>query len=168
MMSSELLIGHTREGVVIRLVGRGTIDESLALRTAAERFLAVSGVILDATHCDYMDSTFLGCLVGIKKLADPIAERRFVIAVPAATRAQIFATSSLDRYFDFVDACPSIIGQWSTVVVNKLERAELGRHVMHCHEHLADRGGAQAAAFKSIADQLAKELGEKPASKSER
>jgi hypothetical protein len=43
-----------------------------------------------------------------------------------------------------------------------LPRADLGRHVMECHRRLAELGGSRAPSFRSIADQLARELGEAP------
>ena len=39
---------------------------------------------------------------------------------------------------------------------------DLGRHIMECHRRLAELGGSQAASFRSIADHLARELGEAP------
>jgi anti-anti-sigma factor len=158
-MPSELVIGRIRDGVAIRVVGRGTMQESIALRKAVEPFLSGRRIVFDATQCEYLDSTFLGCLVGINKACE-CAGCRFVIAAPAASRAKLFATSSLDRYFDFIDSCPPIIGHSTAIVVSEPERIDLGRHVMRCHEHLAERGGAEAAVFDAIVKELARELGE--------
>jgi anti-anti-sigma regulatory factor len=159
-MLSEFLIGNVSDGLVVRIVGRGTMQESLALRAAVEGSLDTSIVVFDATLCDYVDSTFLGCLIWVKKACEQAAACQFVIAASAATRVKLFSASSLDQYFDFVDASPEPLDKLVTINIKKLDPKELGRHVMHCHELLADMGGSQARAFKAVADRLAKELGD--------
>lgn len=159
-MATEFLIGSLSNGLVVRIVGRGTMQESVAFRATIEANRDASVVVFDATSCDYVDSTFLGCLIWIKKACEPTAARQFVIAASAATRVRLFSMSSLDGYFDFVDASPEPIDELVKVDIQKLDPQELGRHVMRCHELLADMGGSKASAFKAVADRLAKELGE--------
>ena len=77
----------------------------------------------------------------------------------AAARIKLFCTSSLDRYFDFVDECPKILDRCASIDVGRIERDEFGRHVLRCHEELAEMGGREAPAFRAIAERLAKELG---------
>src|SRR4051812_34311854 len=109
-MRSEFLIGPSLNGTVVRLVGRGTMCESPGFRDAVTRYLDSGTVIFDATQCEYLDSTFLGCLIGLKKACENKPDRRFLIAASPANRIKLFCTSSLDRYFDFVDTCPEIVG----------------------------------------------------------
>jgi anti-anti-sigma regulatory factor len=161
-MPSEFLIGRFSEGVVVRIVGRGTMQESLAFRAAVEPGLDAGVVVFDATHCDYVDSTFLGFLIWMKKACEQSAERRFVIAASHATRLKLFSTSSLDGYFDFVEACPEPLDKFVAIDAEERNPKELGRHVMRCHELLAEMGGRQAKPFKAVVDRLAKELGENP------
>ncbi len=160
-MPSKFLIGHLSDGLVIRVVGCATMRESPAFRAAVEPNLDAGNVLFDATQCDYVDSTFLGCLIGIKKACELLSSRRFVIAACAATRIKLFSTSSLDRYFDFIDACPEPLDHFVTLDIEKIEPQELGRHIMHCHERLANMGGPNALAFRAVADHLANELDQK-------
>ena len=158
-MTSEFLLGRFSKGIVIRLIGRGTMLESPAFRDAAQRGMDSGIVIFDATECAYLDSTFLGCLIGLKKASERMAERRFLIVAPVQARIKLFCTSSLDRYFDFVDTCPEMLGECVTIDIEKPDRHELGHHIMRCHERLAEMGGRESAAFRAIADRLAHELG---------
>jgi hypothetical protein len=176
-MPSKFLIGRLTDGLLVRIVGQATMQESPAFRAAVEPSLDMGIVVFDATQCDYLDSTFLGCLIGIKKtcefypplspqLSPPLSPqlsppRRFVIAACNATRVKLFSTSSLDRYFDFVDPCPEPLGQFVAIDIEKVAPKELGQHVMRCHQRLVDMGGPHAMEFKAVADQLAKELDEK-------
>jgi anti-anti-sigma regulatory factor len=159
-MPSEFLIGRFSEGLIVRIVGRGTIQESLAFRATVEPGLDASAIVFDATQCEYVDSTFLGFLVWMKKDCEQSGQRRFVIAASEATRVKLFTASSLAGYFDFVDACPKPLGRFMKIDAKTLDAESLGRHVLRCHELLADMGGRQAPAFRAAADRLAKELGE--------
>jgi hypothetical protein len=136
------------------------MQESLAFRAAVESNLDGAIVVFDATRCDYVDSTFLGCLIWAKKACEQTAACHFVIATSAATRIKLFSMSALCGYFDFVDASPEPLDDFVKIDIEKLDPTELGRHVMHCHELLADMGGSKAQAFRAVADRLAKELGE--------
>ncbi len=158
-MTSELLIGRFSNGIVVRVIGRGTMRESPAFRAAAELGLKAGAVVFDATRCEYLDSTFLGCLIGLKKACENTPQRRFLIAASPATRIKLFCTSSLDRYFDFIDTCPEVLAPCAAMDVGNLVPDELGRHVMRCHERLAEMGGRESATFQAVADRLAKELG---------
>jgi len=158
-MPCELRVGQISGGTVVCLVGRGTMCESPTFRALAQRLLDDGVVIFDASSCEYLDSTFLGCLIGLKKSCEHLSDRRFLIAASADTRMKLFCTSSLDRYFDFVDACPDAVGKCEKIDLEKTEQHELGHHIMRCHERLAEMGGRESARFQAIADQLAKELG---------
>ena len=160
MMPTEFRIGRCANGLVISIVGRGTMQESLAFRAAVEHPTTAAVVVFDARQCDYVDSTFLGCLIWMKKACERSPGRQFVIAASKATRIKLFSLSSLSGYFDFVDDCPEPVDKFVAIDVEKVTSEELGRHVMRCHELLADMGGDQACAFKAVAERLAKELGE--------
>jgi anti-anti-sigma regulatory factor len=160
-MPPEFTIGRFSEGLVVRIVGRGTMQESLAFRAVVEHSPIAAVVVFDATYCEYVDSTFLGCLIWMKKACEQSPQRKFFIAASDATRVKLFSTSSLNGYFDFVDACAEPVDKFVAIDVEKLDPEELGRHVMRCHELLADMGGRNAKAFKAVADRLAKELGDK-------
>jgi anti-anti-sigma factor len=157
---SEVLVGRIAGGLVIRLVGRGTIQESYALREIVEANIDCGTVVFDATQCAYLDSTFLGCLIAINKSCEQSPTRRFVVAASEAVRIKLFSTSSLDKYFEFVDDCPQPVDDLECIGVEQPDRNTLGQHVMRCHQRLAERGGREETTFRSIADQLRKELGD--------
>ncbi len=136
------------------------MQESPALRAVVEHCPGAAVVVFDARQCDYADSTFLGGLIWIKKACESAPQRQFVIAASEATRIRLFTTSSLNRYFDFIDVPPEPLDDWVAIDVQKLDPKSLGRHVMRCHELLAGMGGDKAKAFRSVADRLAVELGD--------
>lgn len=159
-MPSTLQMGYSSDGIIVRVVGQGTMVESPAFRAVAEASLDSGVVIFDAARCDYLDSTFLGCLVGIQKSCEQSRDRRFVIAASSSTRIKLFSTTSLDQYFEFVESVSGPVKSLETIRVDKLDPKELGRHVMQCHRRLAGHSCRDAPEFKAVADRLAEELGE--------
>jgi hypothetical protein len=135
--------------------------ESPVFRDTVERLFERGFVVLDASGCNYLDSTFLGCLIGLKKAGECAGRSRLLVAASPATRIKLFCTSSLHRYFDFVDVLPELTGPIETVDLADTRRDELGPHIMTCHERLAEMGGKEAPAFRAIAERLAKELGQR-------
>ncbi len=160
-MDSQLLMGYLPEGVLIRVVGRGTMRESPAFRAAAESALRGGRLVADMESCEYLDSTFLGCLIGVQKLAEGRPSTNFHIAAEPAVRVKLFGLTSLDQYFDFIDQRLKPTTEMVEIECDELDQLELGRHVLECHRRLAERGGHDAEAFRRACDRLSAELNER-------
>lgn len=157
VVQDSMQLGSTAQESIIRVIGRGTMRESPALRTAAEVALERGPLLIDMSQCEYLDSTMLGCLIGIRKLAEQ-HERRFEIAADRSQQVKLFSTSSLDKYFDFVERAPEAAGEWLEIEPESLDTEALSRHVLVCHERLADRGGSEGAVFRRVCDRLTTEI----------
>src|SRR5687768_10917844 len=114
--ASQLKVGRTGAGYCVRVEGRGTMRES----PAVEEFVARSmggdpvTVVVDLTACDYLDSTFLGCLLGLHKrfgkragpsAADPgpTPGPRFAIAADPERRRKLLGPTRLDLVLKSTD-----------------------------------------------------------------
>ena len=157
---SVLQIYRCENTHVMRVVGRGTLRESPLASDYVKRVLSDNGtqVIMDLANCTFLDSTFLGCLIGLHKSNDPEAPARFSLYTELQQRTTLFSTTMLHRLFHFVESCPSPQDQPHLVEPSQLKPHELGEHIMSCHQRLADAGGDQASAYQSVADRLAREL----------
>ena len=158
-MTASLSIGRWNEGYVVRVCGRGTMRESRVLQECA-RTLGLEGavaLVVDLANCDYLDSTFLGCLVSFQRRVGRESDRVAVYAPPEAEKRLLHALQ-LHRFFRLIDALPETIGSCELLEMQSCDSVELGRHVMDCHRRLAELGGAQQEVFNRIADQLAQEL----------
>ena len=154
-------VGAESAVFVVRVEGRGTLKESPTFRAFVSELLdnhPTAVLTLDLERCDYLDSTFLGCLLLLGKRYAQGPVRQFVIAVTPTARLRLLATTHVDRALPLTEAFPFEVGEWSTIPTAPVDAHELGWHVLECHERLADVGGPQASAFRSIVEHLTHEL----------
>ena len=160
-MASVLMFAPDDRGYVARLEGRGTMKESPALRGFVRGVLDFeqnAEVVLDLSMCEYLDSTFQGCLIG---LHESFSCERFTIAGPPETIAKLFGPTHIEQLFTVRCEPLHCQGEWCPLPVAPLSRMELGQHLVECHRRLAEAGGPEAKTFSRIADQLDLELGNK-------
>jgi hypothetical protein len=101
-------------------------------------------------------------LVNLHRKYNRTSPHRFRIAASFDKCQKLLAPARLNLLLDVTDVDPEPIAGVLEVSHPSLASAELGRHIMECHRRLAELEGSQAASFRSIADQLARELGEAP------
>jgi len=157
---SEMKVGPTDQGCCIRIEGAGTMQESQAAQSMAARTLESSSdtvVVIDLSECDYLDSTFIGCLVQLHRgYGTP---SRCVVAAPGPKLKKLIGACGLDRILCVVDSAPEVRGQWVVLSAAVTERGELMRHVMECHRALAQLDSPMKNAFAKIADGIERDLG---------
>jgi anti-anti-sigma factor len=160
---STLQFGRTVSGYLVRVEGRGTLRESPAVFELADRLLTqelqTSTFVIDLTDCDYLDSTFLGCLAMLHRRYNRADPHRFLIVAPPEQCQKLLAPSRLNRFLEVTARCPDLVLESLETLGTELPAHDLGRHVMECHRRLAELGGPNQAAYQSIADRLAQELG---------
>lgn len=159
--SSALKVGRTDTGYLVRMEGRGTWSESWTVHEFARQTLASEdcSIVLDLTLCDYLDSTFLGCLVTLHKRFGAGHSSRFVVAASPEQIQKLLTPSKLDTFLEITDKSPRVRDTLMILPESKVDQFQMGRHVMECHRLLADLGGPNAAAFAAVADQIERELG---------
>lgn len=157
-----LSIGRIGDDYVVRLEGRGGVQESSTFRDYARLCLERenSRVTLDLNECEHLDSTFLGCLVGLFKSYGTTTPTRFYVAAQHHTCKRLLSTSRIDLFLKLVDAAPESSDEMRRIEMCTLGVGDMGRHVMRCHQLLAELGGPDAEAFTRIAKRLGHELEE--------
>jgi hypothetical protein len=157
---SAIKVGRTRTGYRVRVEGKGTLRESPAVSEfAGHAFQDASCTLaVDLSACDYLDSTFLGCLVTLQRRHGGGQPPRLLIVAPAAVGQRVLAPNHLDALFSIVGEGPEVVGEDLTIPPVALGSQEMGRHILECHRRLAEVAGPNQAAFAEAADELAREL----------
>lgn len=159
---AALSVGCTPRGYCVDVAGRGTMRESPALHAFALRVLDEPGdpaLDIDLATCEYLDSTFLGALLGLfRRFEQAGPSGRLAIWGPTVVLHRLFSPTRLDTLLPLRPGSPERVGEPIPIPPQVLDSAELGRHILESHRRLAELGGANAAVFGPIADQIASEL----------
>ena len=156
-----LKFGRTATGYLVRVEGRGTMRESLALQQFVMRCALAENlpVVVDLSATHYLDSTFLGCLVSLhRRCCRDAQSAHFTIAVSEQAKCKLLRPTRVDLVLTCIEACPEPVGDLVAITTLQIESRTFGRHVMQSHRQLAELGGADANAFADIAEQIAREL----------
>jgi anti-anti-sigma regulatory factor len=148
---------------VIRIEGRGTMNESRSAEAVALRTLehdASARVVFDLSGCDYLDSTFLGCIVHLYREHGRDADPRFRVAAAPDRRKKLLGPCRLDTLIPATEDIPQPDRPWVDVPPVASDARDLTRHVYECHKLLAEVDSPMRAAFAKIAEQLERELNE--------
>ncbi|HEY7086652.1 MAG TPA: STAS domain-containing protein [Tepidisphaeraceae bacterium] len=166
--TTTLKVAPTDRGCCVRIEGAGTMQESQAVRDLATRTLEISPdavVVFDLSDCDYLDSTFIGCLLQLHQAYGKLAPPRYLVAAPEPRRKQLLGACAVDRILASIDTAPNPCGQWVALSATTVtgDRAEVMRHVMECHRALSQLDTPMKAAFARIADGIERDLANTPA-----
>ena len=149
--ASMLRVGQTASGFVVFVEGHGTLAESPAFYEFAAQSLKAelgpSTVVLDLSNCDYLDSTFLGCLAGLHRKYNRAVPHRFLVAASREKSQILLGPTRLNNLVDVTEVCPEPIGEVVELSRSILPGVDLGRHVMECHRRLAELGGSRRRRF---------------------
>jgi anti-anti-sigma regulatory factor len=156
----KLKVARTADGYRLRMEGRGTMRESRAALAFAMRCLPESNarVVFDLSACDYLDSTFQGCLLELQRSFGRGPTSRFGVANPSEKVRKLLSAAHVDRFINITTDAPQPVCEEVVVPPETLDSQDMMQHMMECHRHLADCGGPQQGAFHKIADTMAAEL----------
>jgi anti-anti-sigma regulatory factor len=157
---STLKVSRMPTGYCIRIEGRGTMRESPTVHAYARHVLDGEpvAVVIELSACDYLDSTFLGCLIDLHRRYGAPRPTRLLLSAPTEARRRLLAQSGLDGLFHYLQDGPEMIGDDLVLPPVSLPREDLGIHVLECHRRLVELGGTTGAAYQGVVDRLAEEL----------
>ncbi len=153
-----LSVAKTDVGYVIRVKGNGTSAESPTLADFVSQCFQQQPqacVSIDLLGCDYLDSTFLGCLLNLQR-AD--ANSRFQVVANSAAEQRLLAATRLNSYLTLIPEAPKSTSPFVAIDPKTVTDHERGHHIMEAHRALSEVPSAAALAFGKIAEQLKREL----------
>jgi anti-anti-sigma factor len=136
--------------LTFRVEGRATMTHGLPVRRLAERALERGATHLrfDLRDCTYMDSTFLGTLLTLKKAVDRTGGR-LTLLTPSTACVKILHQMGLTDVLpaQAEDADPQ--ASWAELVCETNDPA-FRRNVVQAHEELAALPGPAGEQFKAV------------------
>ena len=160
-LSGRVLARREAEEVTFLVVGQACCHQSPAMRQYAEdaRRSGARRVAVDLQECQFCDSTFLGTLLQLKRVFEPLGG--FKLLRPSAAVRQTLLQLGAERHFTIADQPPAgdIQTTWQQLDSHweKERSKDFKKTVVEAHEELAAAGGILEAKFKPLAEALRQE-----------
>jgi hypothetical protein len=157
--SSRLILGRSAGSYLVAIEGRGTMLQSPAFQESIDDCLreGASTVTVDLSACEYLDSTFLGCLLNLHRKYNDGDKARLEVYAPADVRHELLHCSRLDCLLRFTTDRPEFDDESVEVEISGPDRDVLREHVAEAHRQLAELGGPESDTFGRIARQVGRE-----------
>ena len=158
-MTATFFIGITEESIVVRVTGHGTREYGpafVAEVSAAVHQMPDQTLIVDLEQCEFLDSTFLGCLVTLFQKT----KTRMYVCAGEAQQLRLFSSARIDRLIPVRK--PNTVRypeQWRRISgCGERDACALAETVVEAHRYLAGIEGPNAETYRKVADQLECEL----------
>ncbi len=156
-MSSQVFVAPIENGICVQIVGKGSMHESAFIRDAIVKVLKndpSAQAVIDLSRCDYLDSTLLGCLITIHK----VAAGRWRIVAPQKVVDAVLKPTRLDSMLPITPDAPVLLADPVRLDIPPTRMTDLTTHLYECHAQLAQVPGPLQSVFSKIAEQMKRDL----------
>jgi anti-sigma B factor antagonist len=161
-LPASILVGVTGKAVYIKVRGKGSFQNSPALKEFARQMFERGQriFIFDLAECSVMDSTFMGTLAGMALrlressgalLVRNVNERNF----------ELLRNLGLNNLFEIepnADVAARDLDTASTLETDSISRSEHAACMIEAHEALVDADPENLARFKDVLEYLRQDL----------
>lgn len=166
-MKPSILIGCVEDTVWVRVIGRGTFQNSGGFKSYARKLMGkgYAHFSVDLSECDLMDSTFMGMLTGLAVQLREEGRGSLQVVAANPRNAGLLSNLGLDQIFVVfpegdknAPQCPS---DSVTDEQTELVSAPAGaREMLEAHKSLVEADATNAARFRDVLELLEKEADE--------
>jgi anti-anti-sigma factor len=148
--------------VTFQVEGWTTMHQSLAFRRAAEEALGQGARVIrvDLRCCTFMDSTFIGTLLNLKRAVHREENGEFTLICPSAPCTRLFKQMGLEGVFPIAAEEAPATGL-TELCCERGDDHAFKCNVVEAHQELANMGGRTAEIFGPVARCLAEEMAAK-------
>ncbi len=111
----------------------------------------VASILLDLTECDYMDSTFLGLIVGLAKRLKTISDRKIALWGASEVCIGLLRTIGVLRLVEIAGLAPEIPAALDRVGRGVTTTAQF---LLDTHEELSSLSDENRAKFSALSSML--------------
>lgn len=140
------------EQITLRVIGWGNMHHGLPLRRFADQCLkqGASCFRVDLRQCTYLDSTFLGTLLYVKRSLDR-RKGRLVLLSPSPECQRLFQQMGVEHVFATEAEAECGDGAWEELSANGDDPQAFNRTVVEAHQELANLDGTCGEKFGPVA-----------------
>ncbi len=159
----QIQVGLSGKTVAVRILGRATHLHAQRLREFSFEMISrgYRGFEVDLGRCTYMDSTFLGVLVGISLQLQRTGEGGVAIFSITTRNLELLRTLGVDRFFH-IDAPGTgearVNDQLSALPEKEVSKTDWAGTVLEAHQILAQVDERNQARFKDLLEFMKDDL----------
>lgn len=159
-MDSELLIGRHENILFVKAIGHMTALVCTELRKnivqRLQKETPPQEIVVDLSECPYMDSTFMGLLVGVNKRLSRLNKHKITIYHPTEEVQTLLEGLGLKNYlnFDFDDDY-EMPAEMSPLRKDNQATADF---ILRAHEHLMDLSRENRRKFSTLKSVLQSQI----------
>ena len=162
---SKVLIGSIEGGLIVKVIGRGTMEfcsqlfDYLVAQLETKREKGHIKVYFDLSETTYMDSSFIGVIVSIDKRVKQIAESTVIVLNPAEKIKEILNTMGLLGLLPLEENLKINNVTLSEEVHKKLAKDYKDiKLLLESHQNLMEISNENKKRFSLVEEMLKKEL----------
>lgn len=161
-MADAIRISQRGQSLELQVEGRGTMQQSPALRRCVEGRVArgVNSLRIDLSRCSHFDSTFIGTLLMLNRRLMAAAGKRILLSAPSPACSLLLVQMHVRDQFDISIEKPAPCEWQEELPVDANAPTSYGfkENVVEAHQALAQLDGPAGEQFRELAAHLAKEL----------
>jgi anti-anti-sigma factor len=162
--AGEVWVGTLNHTIYIRVQGRATHLHGPHLRELAKEMIqrGATRFELDLGLCTYMDSTFLGVLVGISQSLEQAGHPKLALSRIGPRNAELFRTLGVERFFLMENpgtALSTLPVAAKPLPLELASDALWAGTILHAHQVLVEADERNAPRFKELLTFLEEDLG---------
>jgi anti-sigma B factor antagonist len=159
--TSTVRLHREQNSVTFQVTGWGRMHQSMPIRRYCEQYLGegVRTFRIDLRHCTYIDSTFLGTLLLLRRNFTRRPNCQFVLVSPSEECRRLFKQMGVEECLPAVTDTEPAADAWTELPCEENVEA-FNRNVVQAHQELANLGGPTGERFEGVARCLTKDLEE--------
>jgi anti-anti-sigma factor len=158
-MADVILYGEDDNNIFIKALGRMTVNCCYELRdrvfTRLDDAPPVGNLYLDLSRCDYMDSTFMGIVLGINKKLKKTTDLGVTVVCPTEECSNLFLGLNILKLFTVRESSVVFPGQMETISTIERPGPEV---ILRAHDELVEVSEANADKFRVLRGILQKRV----------
>jgi anti-sigma B factor antagonist len=177
---SKILVARSADLGFVKVVGRGSFQNSGCLKAFYQQLLkeGVSRFAVDLEACTYLDSTFLGILLGLGLKLKELGKGLLQIRNASPRNLELLRNLGLDRLINIEGSGEELAAVGANAKSNHLNgvkegdlqempcpvptRAEAAPTILEAHENLMGFDPRNVPKFKDVVEFLREDLGQNP------
>ena len=162
--AASILVGVTSRAVHIRVEGKGSFQNSPALKEFSKQMLerGFRNFVVDLNTCSVMDSTFMGTLAGIALRLREFGDGRLVVRNANERNSDLLKNLGLNNLFEIESKIPAVRSETNLEAApleqTRSNRSDQAECMIEAHEALVDADPENLARFKDVLEYLKQDL----------